>query len=366
VDGGLGAGSLSVPVPAAAQRTLGMQTSMGLLLFALMTVLSLALVAIIGAGVREAPLPPGAVPDADRRRRARMAMGGAAAVVLAVLYLGNQWWTAEAAGYSRYVYKPLQVNATVQPPGQLRLELSDPGWIRSRSLDDFVPDHQHLMHLFVVSLPGLERIWHLHPEREGPGVFTQPLPAMPAGRYQLYADVVHRSGFPETLAAEIAIPETAGTPLTGDDSEGGGSPAASAGPGRSVSALPSGARLVWERPPGPLKTRRLTLFSFRLETPDGRPAPGLQLYMGMPGHAAFLKKDRTVFAHVHPSGTAPMAALSLAAGEANLHAGHAAGALPPAVTFPYGLPQPGEYRVFVQVKHAGRVETGMFDFTAVE
>jgi hypothetical protein len=116
--------------------------------------------------------------------------------------------------------------------------------------------------------------------------------------------------------------------------------------------------------------KQATLFRFKVEDAGGQPARDLELYMGMPGHAVFVKRDLSVFAHVHPSGTAPMASMALAAAtlppaggsKADPHAGHAAAAaLPPAVTFPYGFPQPGDYRIFVQVRKAGAVQTGTFD-----
>jgi hypothetical protein len=33
----------------------------------------------------------------------------------------------------------------------------------------------------------------------------------------------------------------------------------------------------------------------------------------------------------------------------------------PVVEFPYGFPSPGRYRIFIQMKHADTVETGVFD-----
>ena len=84
--------------------------------------------------------------------------------------------------------------------------------------------------------------------------------------------------------------------------------------------------------------------------------------MGMAGHAVFLSTDGNIFAHVHPAGSVSMAAVSLAEGQGDNtpmpHMNHNASSAE--VSFPYGFPKPGEYRIFVQVKRAGKVETGEF------
>jgi hypothetical protein len=346
-----GDGQLSVPVPAVASRTKPMQTAMGVGLFAMMCVLALGLVSIVGAGAREGQLEPGKTPEGGSKIRARVLMGATAAFVVFVLWAGNNWWSAEAGGYAGYIYKPLEMAAELQPSDKLRLTLKETAWALRRSLDDFVPDHGHLMHLYVLSEPDASRVWHLHPEFIGSGSFEQALPAMPAGKYKLYGDVVHRSGFAETVVADLNVPQSiAGNPLTGDD----------AGGVRGVS--PDGAHIEWVRDSIPLVAKKTRVFKFKLLGKDGQPVPDAEFYMGMLGHAAFVKNDGTAFAHVHPDGSVPMAALAIANPSSEDHTMHHTDAkLPAEADFPYGFPTPGNYWIIVQMKHGGVIETGIFD-----
>jgi hypothetical protein len=369
VAGDKGEGTLSVPVPTLPQRTLAMTSSLRAILFVFMFLLAAGIVAIVSAMAREAKLGAGETFDARARRRGRIAGAIASVAVSLIVYLGSLWWGVEASAYDRYVYKPLLATPALIG-STLRLELRDPGWIGSRRLDDFVTDHGHLMHLFVVS-PNLDRLWHLHPKSpdldrssqsatsgqtmqlrlvgESPRTarFEQQLPDLPSGQYELFADVVHATGVPETVTGKLPAPSIAGSPLAGDDS--GWS---------STDVNPT--KIVWVKDSTPLQARKLTTFTFRVDDQAGKPVQDLELYMGMPGHAIFVKRDRTVFAHVHPSGSAPMAAIDLAMPGSNPHAQHQTGT-PSTVTFPYGFPSPGQYRIFVQVKRGGSVITGAFD-----
>jgi len=367
-DGARGAGRLSVPVPAVATRVSGMQKAIGAVLITLGLLLALGLVSIVGAAAREGMLEPGKRPEVKVARRARVAMAATALLVFGAVWFGGNWWSAEAGSYSRIIFKPLRLKTSLEPGDRLQLQLEDPGWLNRRT-DDLLPDHGHLMHLYVIRIPEMELVWHLHPERGEDENFEQRLPAMPAGRYALYGDIVHANGLAETATAELDLPQIAGAPLIGDDAGGSAPPLANRDYTRVVSPLAGGYRMVWDRGDARLRARQAMEFRFHLEDENGKPADGVELYMGMLGHAAFVSADRSVFAHVHPSGSVPMPAVQLAQSE-NPHAGHLdphAGmmmmplSLPAAVSFPYGFPKPGAYRIFVQMKRAGAIVTGVFD-----
>lgn len=345
VSGDKGEGTLSVPVPTLPKQTLAMTPALRVILLVFMLLLASGIVAIVSAMAREAKLGAGEQLDWKARRRGRIAGAIATVAVTGIIYLGNLWWGVEATAYDRYIYKPLIGTPTIAS-STLTLTLSDPGWFGSRRMDDFVNDHGHLMHLFVLS-PNLDRLWHLHPDEVIAGRFEQRLPNIPAGKYELFADVVHATGVPETVTGAFETAGLGGVPISGDDS---------AWSSQDINTT----KIVWVRDNTPLQPRKLTPFTFRVEDESGKPVNDLELYMGMPGHAIFVRRDLQVFAHVHPSGSAPMAAIDLAMPGANAHAQHRT-ATPSTVIFPYGFPEPGQYRIFVQVKRGGAVITGAFD-----
>lgn len=377
--GSQGQGVLSIPVPATAMGTLKMPAGTGILLTILGVILVLGMVGIIGAATREAQLPAGKATPPANRKRAYVSMTVALAVLVAGVLLGGKWWNAEAANYSSYIYKPLQMTATLQPDNMLDLKMTDPGWVSARKLDDFVLDHNHLMHLYAIRWPAMDVVFHLHPDQTGTGEFRLALPSMPAGEYRLYADVVHANGFPETLVTSMTLPYVKGRLLSGDDAEGTTVALKWNGGGtqnNSSYKLPDGYTMVWKRP-ATFTARAPEDFTFQLLDPQGQPPKDMGLYMGMVGHAAFVKTDGSVFAHIHPSGTAAMAALMIAQSE-NTGSKSAndmkdmpgmnmsdSSAVSNTVSFPYGFPTPGNYRIFIQMKHGTEVETATFD-TLVE
>jgi hypothetical protein len=299
-----------------------------------------------------------------------------AVVVAGILYLGRAWWGAEASNYQRDInfFKPPIAETTLENGNRLviRARGQDEKWPEFVKMEEVIPDHNHLMHLFLIRVPGMDRMWHLHPERIAGGAFAEDLPTMSAGRYQVFADIVDKDGFPWTLVGRTDLPEVKGKPLAGDDSSWSGAPLTRPAEESSFSLLPDGGRMIWQLAHGPLKANVPMNFKFNVQAKDGKPAQDIEPYMGMAGHAEFVRSDFNVFAHIHPAGSVSMAALELA--QAGLGGGSAAlqAAMPGGMTmkseplshevsFPYGFPQPGDFRIFVQIKRGGQVETGVFD-----
>jgi hypothetical protein len=140
----------------------------------------------------------------------------------------------------------------------------------------------------------------------------------------------------------------------------------------TTSMLDGGFTLVWERA-GSLLAGMEASLKFHVLSPGGSRAK-LEPYIGMFGHAAVRRSDGSVFAHLHPVGTISMAAQSsFERREQNPASTNTPGTTPPAmakphaqgtvesVSFPYEFPQPGNYRIWVQVKVAGRALTGVFE-----
>jgi hypothetical protein len=367
VEGAKGKGELSVPLPAVSRNSARMNGPLGALLSILGLILLAGLVGIIGAANRDADLQPGEEPPPIKSQRAIARMAIAVALLGGLVVFGNYWWGMDASANARLNYKLPHVQAQLQAGNLLRLTLENPNAPEPNRfgienpdrlrLDDLIPDHGHLLHLFLVSTPDMKNFWHLHPDKIGDAEFAVNLPTLPAGRYQIYADIVHHTGFPETQVGVIDLPALAGDSLSGDDSGLAGAVFQD-----NVAQLSGGFRMVWERDSKPIQAGQPVWFRFRVEDKDGRLATDLDSYMGMAGHMVIVSNDGKVFAHVHPAGSVSMAAVGLAEtgqpgdGMAGMHGAPVNGV----VSFPYGFPQPGDYRLFVQVKRAGRVETGAF------
>ena len=368
LDGAAGQGTASVPVPAMPLSILPMQRSLGVTLACLGLFLVIAMGGIIAAAVREARLVPGVSPTPQRRHRALLAAVASLAVMALLLYAGDRWWNVEAAGYAHAVYRPLALEPTLSG-NTLDLHIAsyvDPDRpLRSRANDDLLPDHGHLMHLYAIRTPGMDAAFHLHPSLVSPGHLRTTLPAMPPGVYKFYGDVVHASGFPETLVATLEVPAGLEPAPLGSEDASATPPALAAGALGSAYKLPNGYSMTWDRPAG-LTANSGYMLRFHLLDVAGRPATDMQPYLGMAGHAAFVKADGDTFAHTHPEGSASMQAMEIAnpgtmSGMNTLSGAAPAEPVSSTVSFPYGFPSPGRYRIFVQMKHGSTVETGVFD-----
>ncbi len=393
VAGSTGAGRVTIPVDAVARRVMTMPKNLGAILAACGVLLLALLLAIVGASVRESVLEPGLTPTARRRFGARIAVVVAMIVLTLLVWGGKHWWNAEAENYrNNRLYQPLSASATVRVENAariLRLEIDD---LRFAGAAPLVPDHGKLMHLFLIREPALDAFAHLHPVKQNRKTFESVLLKLPPGSYRLYADVTYETGFSDTVTTSVQIPDE---PANGGGGSGSPSPdeddSLRVAPAFAISSATRECRLApdlamtWLAPERVVQNQPIQL---RFAVSDAnRRSVSLEPYLGMRGHLALRKDDGSVFTHLHPGGTASMAAMQLSTlrtegklplkaafraeepicelpalgpGEQEWLRGNASND-PATVTFPYAFPQAGAYRLWVQVKVGGKILTGVFD-----
>jgi hypothetical protein len=368
VKGPDGEGVAQVPVAATPSQVLRMRKGLGVVLVGLGLFLFAGAISLVGAAMRESTLPPGELPDDRRRTRARNATVMAAVLLAFALWGGKSWWDSVDAHAQESIFKPFKVRTVASlDAGRpvLEMKIADE---RSKDWTPLMPDHGKLVHLFLLREPGLDAFAHLHPLSDGKDSFRTALPPLPPGSYRVYADVVHESGFAQTLVDTVKIPAGQEGPAADpDDSWRATTPLTRPLLGPKLSLLEDGSTMLWHQEP--LVADREATLRFEVRTSDGQPV-ALEPYMGMLSHAVISRDDGRVFIHLHPMGSINMAAqqafarkeLEVGGGKTGMdHSAHAQHAAASVVSFPYAFPQPGRYRIWVQVKRAGRVLTGVFD-----
>nr|WP_239136962.1 DUF748 domain-containing protein [Sphaerisporangium rufum] len=185
-------------------------------------------------------------------------------------------------------------------------------------------EHDKKMHLIVASRD-LGDFRHLHPELGADGTWSVPLALPRPGAYRVFADFAPQGGAGLTLGADLTAPgESAARPL----------------PALSRTATVDAYTVTLEGELVPGRSSRLTLRVAR----DGRPVTDLQPYLGAFGHLVALRAGDLAYLHVHPEGEP---------GDGRTPAG-------PEITFAAEVPSAGEYRLFLDFRHAGTVRTAAF------
>ena len=387
VEGSRGTGTASVPVTSIMLGVRDMPPVLGGLLLLLGGLLLAGAVSIAGAAVRESRLGPEEAVRTNQRRWGWFAMACAAALLLTGAYWGNAWWDAVDRDVRSGIFERLSVEGAVTGDSAapvLEIRITDPAWL-GRNWSPLVPDHGKLMHMFVVGAPDMNAFAHVHPVPADSATFRAPWPDLPPGEYRIYGDIVHESGFAQTVVDTVLVePEVLAhgesTPMQEadpDDSSWMGTATPLSGPG-AAAPLADGSTMQWLGAPE-LRVDEETVLSFTVRDPSGAPAV-LEPYMGMISHAALTRGDGSVFVHLHPAGTISMGALSVLAPDMRavtdpdemdaVSDDPGGGPRDPGsagqVEFPYAFPQPGEYTIWVQVKRAGKVLTGAFQVMVME
>jgi hypothetical protein len=386
-----GEGMVQIPVTSVALRQLPLPFLLGKILLLLAAILVIGGIGIAAAAGREATLPASAASAPRNRRNGYISASAAAFISIAALVGGKFWWKIEEQSFRQHLLAGPWPDLTpeVRLSGNQRILQLQVGktFFEENNKFSLIPDHGKLMHLFLVREPSRDAFAHLHPIRKEGYTFEVTLPPLPEGRYAIFCDLTFEGGVSSTATNSIALGSMFGSTDAAvaqpqrDADDSWSSYAGEIIPGMDSTApvyrFPDGNQVTWNCQ-RPLRIKQDASLKFEVTDSSGQPV-ALDPYMGMLCHAAVLRDDGSVFAHLHPSGNFSMAAQSFfenkLASEASIgmadpsaatemdHAmhHHHSGPSISSVYLPYEFPEPGNYRIWVQFKINGSILTGMFD-----
>lgn len=279
-------------------------------------------------------------------------LAGGAITLLSIL-VSPSLGQAQLSGVPALAGRPAGVAGSLQIREIGRLErefvITMSSLTTGEPLVEFEEELTRELHVIAVD-SGLSTFIHEHAEKADPqGRFVVKVQFPRPGAYHIYADAAPAGLGQQVLRFDVPVGEAASgvdgsnpVPLVSADSAGGALEAS------------DGAYTVKLDSPGLLAglANKMTL-SIRK---DGKPAPDLEPYLGVPAHAVFVGASDLAYVHAHamPDGAAM--------GGQGAHASHGpAGSSNPAELMLHATPpRSGDYALWVQFKGGGLVRTVRF------
>ncbi|MEM6842185.1 MAG: hypothetical protein AAF632_08155 [Bacteroidota bacterium] len=336
VTGERGAGEVLLPVMAVSTAQKTMEASLGWTLAGLGLFLTVLMITIIGLSSGDSLVKPGEATSPRTKRRRWIGATVGFVLLSVILWGGNSWWNSWTNNYQRYMYKPFTATSSVRVEDNKQILKFEVDSVKlnqlylTRSLNYLIPDHGKIMHMFLVRAGQLDVFAHLHPKRLDSAHFKTIIPPLPPGDYHVFTDVSRLSGFSETIADTVTIPEPT-PPLTNnwDDSllmdtddtyyitdpvissnkevlMPGGDIVVCGSPGQRIMLADSSFVTLEQAKEGEFKVGQLYHLTLAVQDEVGDPAT-LDPYLGMMGHAVVFKEDGSVYIHLHPVGSYSMA-----------------------------------------------------------
>jgi hypothetical protein len=186
---------------------------------------------------------------------------------------------------------------------------------------DFEVRHERELHL-IVAARDLGSFAHLHPSRAPDGTWTVTMPPLAPGSYRAVFDFVPAGGPELKLGVDLAVPGWFDPrPL----------------PPPAATSSVDGYEVSLSGAPAAGSSSEVALTVTR----NGQPVKDLEPYLGAFGHLVALRAGDLAYLHVHPiDGTD--------------------GPAGPTVRFAVEVPSRGEYRLFFDFAHRGKVHTAAF------